>query len=120
MKSTILTIAFAMIAGFALAADDKKGDDAGKGKGKGKGDPAARAEMMLKKLDTDKDGKISKEEFLASPMAKKAKDKGGDPEKNFTRLDANKDGFITKDELAKMGKGKGKGKGKPEDAKKPE
>ena len=118
MKSTILTIAFAMIAGVALAADDKKADDAGKGKGKG--DPAARAERMMKQLDTDKDGKISKEEFLASPMAKKAKGKGGDPEKNFDRLDANKDGFLTKDELGKMGKGKGKGKGKPEDAKKPE
>ena len=71
-------------------------------------------------FDKDKDGKISKEEFAASPMGKKAADKGGAEgvDKLFGRMDANNDGSITKDEL---GKGRKGGKGKPEgDKKKPE
>ena len=123
MKSTILTIAFALVAGLAMAApDEKKADKPEKGKGK---DPAARAEAMMKKLDKDADGKISKEEFAASPMGKKMTEKGGAEavDKAFGRMDANKDGSLTKDELGKRGgKGKGKpdGKGKPEgDKKKP-
>ena len=114
MKSTILTIAIAMMTTLAFAAE---GDKKPEGKGKG-GDPAARAEGMLKQMDTDKDGKVSKEEFGKSKLAERAKEKGGDEGvgKMFDRLDENKDGSLTKDELGKMG-GKGKGpdgKGKPE------
>ena len=112
MKSTILTIAVALIAGIAFAADDKKPTKPEKGKG----DPAARAEKMMKAVDKDSDGKISKDEFAASRMGKKAKEKG-DVDKLFGRMDANGDGSITKDELGKKG-GKG-GKGKAGGDKKP-
>lgn len=120
MKSVFLTIAAVMVAGLAFAADG----DGGKGKGKGGGnaDPAKRAEAMMKQLDSNKDGKISKEEYAAGPMASKMKEKGGDGavDKAFGRLDKNSDGNIDLDELKAMparkpggdkGKGKGKGKG---------
>ena len=74
----ILVVAVTVIAGLAVglagAEDEKKGKPE---KGKGKGDPAQRAEMMLKKLDTDKSGTISKEEFAAGPMAERLKGKEG-------------------------------------------
>lgn len=43
---------------------------------------------MLKRADTDGDGKISRAEYLAQA------------DKRFARIDANGDGQITKDELA--------------------
>lgn len=51
---------------------------------------------VFAKLDTNKDGKISKAEAKGSRL-----------EQRFDKIDKNKDGFITKDEL---GRGKGKGK----------
>lgn len=44
------------------------------------------AEHFMKKVDTDKDGKISKPEFMAKA------------DKHFTEADTNKDGFITAEE----------------------
>ena len=41
----------------------------------------------LKRLDTDKDGKVSLEEFIAPMKA------------HFARMDANKDGFLDETEL---------------------
>ncbi len=81
-------------------------------KGKGKGDPAKRAAMMLEKLDTDKNGTVSKEEFAAGPVGEKLKDKGGAIDKMFAARDKNNDGELDKDELAAPPKGKGKGDGK--------
>ena len=55
-------------------------------------DPAAvnrMVENMLERMDTNKDGKISKAE-ARGPLAD-----------NFDRLDENKDGFLDKDELRK-------------------
>lgn len=92
MKKLItLTFAFAAILSLGMAADEKKAE----GK-KGKGDPAA----AFKKLDTNGDGKVSKEEYLASPMAAKAKEKGADPEKGFTAKDKDKDGNLSMEEFA--------------------
>lgn len=115
----ILVVAVTVIAGLAVglagAEDEKKGKPE---KGKGKGDPAQRAEMMLKKLDTDKSGTISKEEFAAGPMAERLKGKEGALDKIFAMRDKNGDGELDKKELAappkRDGKGgpKGKGKGK--------
>lgn len=42
---------------------------------------------MLEKIDTDKDGKISKQEWQTHH------------EQHFTELDADKDGFVTKEEM---------------------
>ena len=126
-KKNLLVVATALVAGLSLGiaqADDKKPE----GKGKGKGDPAKRAEMMLKKLDKDKSGTISKEEFASGPMAERFKDKEGALDKIFAARDTNGDGELDKKELAappKRGKGKGprpdgKGKDKPEGKGKPE
>ncbi len=73
--------AFLLFAGvtFALSAKHHKGDHAGK-----KGPMHAK---MLEKIDTDKDGKISKQEWQAHHDLK------------FTELDADKDGAISQDEF---------------------
>jgi len=51
---------------------------------------AKRSGAMLKKLDTDGDGRISRAEAQAAPRLAA----------NFDAIDANKDGFITTEELA--------------------
>ncbi len=119
-KKNLLVVATALVAGFSLgiaqAAEDKKPE--GKGKGKG-GDPTKRAEMMIKKLDKDGSGTVSKAEFAAGPMAERFKDKEGALDKMFASRDKNEDGELDKAELSappKGGKGKGpkpEGKGKP-------
>jgi hypothetical protein len=89
---TILTLAAifaaASLTSFAVAAD--KPD---------KGDP----EAAFKKLDTNGDGTVTKEEFMASKKAQKDADKAG---KHFEKLDANKDGKVTKEEFLAVEKGK--------------
>ena len=114
MKKTVITIAFCLATSFAIAAPER---DSGKGKG-GKGgkggaqgaDPAKRAEMAIKKLDTDKSGDISLEEWETSPMAKKNEAKAV---KMFTAKDKDDSGTLTKEELmAKVGKGGAGGGGK--------
>ena len=62
----------------------------------GQMDPAQRWQHMLERLDTNKDGKISKDEFPGA-------------DKVFDRIDANGDGFITEDEAAAMGNRRGGG-----------
>ncbi len=78
--------------------------------------------MMLKKLDKDGDGKLSKKEFAASPMAAKMEEKRGKGaiDKVFGMRDENGDGFLDKKELSKPpkhGKGRPGGKGKRGDKK---
>lgn len=60
----------------------------------GGGDPAARAAELIKRMDTDADGKVNKDEFAA--MSRKMSDE------RFGQMDANADGFIDKDEAGKM------------------
>ena len=115
-----LVLTTALVAGLAVGLSHAD-DDKGKGKGKGKAaDPAARADAMIKSLDKDANGTLSKEEFAAGPMAAKAKEKGGDGmiDKIFAGRDTNSDGHLDKAELSAPPKGKGgekggeKGKGK--------
>jgi Ca2+-binding EF-hand superfamily protein len=66
-------------------------------KGKGKGPEAAFA-----KLDTNKDSKISLDEFKAREMKVKEGDenkKQPDPAKVFAKKDANSDGFLDIEEF---------------------
>jgi len=68
---------------------------------KPKRDPAD----LFKKLDTNGDGKISLDEFLAGPMGKK------DPEKAkeiFKKKDKDGDGFLTLEEFSAHGEKKAK------------
>lgn len=126
-KPILLTLALTLVAGVAVAAE---GDKPKKGEGKkpgGGADPAKRAEMMLKKLDTDSDGKISKAEFAAGPMAKRAEGDQAKIDAAFGRVDKDGDGSITKAELEAMparggkpGEGGGKKPGEGGKKKKPE
>jgi Ca2+-binding EF-hand superfamily protein len=52
----------------------------------GGGDPKARLEEMFKKMDTNGDGKISKEEYLAFEKQQ--------AEERFSKIDTNNDGSI--------------------------
>jgi|GEM_PF-2909794 len=78
-----LALGVMMIAS-AVAQDRQRGEGRQRGERHGRG-PG----QMLKQMDKDGDGKISKEEFSG-------------PERFFDRMDADKDGFITEKELAAM------------------
>jgi Ca2+-binding EF-hand superfamily protein len=84
MKNIITLLSVLAIAATVNAADAPK---------KGKGDPAA----AFAKMDKDSDGKISKDEFMATPGAKKDAAKAGE---TFTKRDKNSDGFLSKEEMA--------------------
>jgi Ca2+-binding EF-hand superfamily protein len=87
----------ALSAGLLLASS---GDAADGNKKKGKRDPQA----ILKRLDSNNDGKLSKEEF--SKIGKG--DNATRADKRFGKLDANSDGSLSADELKKIGERKKK------------
>jgi len=62
--------------------------------------PKPDFEAQFKKLDTNGDGKISKEEFLASKHAQKDPAKA---EAQFKKLDKDGDGFLTLEEFSARG-----------------
>jgi Ca2+-binding EF-hand superfamily protein len=72
--------------------DLKPGDDPKGEKAPPKKEGAPDFAMMLQRLDSNADGKISKEE-ARGPVAE-----------NFDRFDANNDGFVSKDEMEAIGK----------------
>lgn len=55
---------------------------------------ARRQQMMLNRLDADKDGKLSLEELQAN--------RRGGPDRIFDRLDANDDGTVSAEEMAAL------------------
>lgn len=67
--------------------------------------PKLEPSAIFKKLDADKDGKVSKEEFkkLTAVAQGVLKDKPEFLDKVFGRLDANSDGSITEEEFSKFG-----------------
>ena len=80
-----------LLAILALSAVTSFGADTPK---KPEGDkPKMTPEEMFTKKDADKDGKISKEEFL-----KGSKD-AAKSEATFTKKDTDKDGFLSKEEF---------------------
>ena len=88
--------AMLIVAGPVMAAPrgDKNGD--------GKLDLAefqAVFQTRLMKADTDRDGKISLDEWKARPASESAK---RDPAQEFTRLDKNGDGFLDASEIAAL------------------
>ena len=70
----------AAILGLSIASNAAIADNHGHGDKKGK---------MMEKVDTDGDGKVSKEEFMAKH------------EKMFTKMDADGDGYLSKEEMKK-------------------
>jgi len=81
MNKTLFVFLLLIVTAFSLSAKHHKGDHPGKGM---KGPMHAK---MLEKIDTDKDGKISKQEWQTHHDQK------------FTELDADKDGAISHDEF---------------------
>lgn len=86
------------VAGHALA----RGGGQGKGvQGPG---PMMGCEQQFDAMDTDKDGQVSKAEFLAAPHQR------SNPEQMFKSMDVNGRGSLTKDDFC-SGKGMGMGGG---------
>lgn len=95
MKASILTLAIASLAGFALAADREKGELK---------DPDDLADHIIIKCDEDKNGTISRKEFAQSPICQEIRKKHGVEEvaKQFDDADNNNDGELTRNELSRM------------------
>lgn len=89
MKSITSILAILALAATVNAAEgDKKPAEGAKKKG--------NPEEMFKKLDKDGNGSVSKDEFMASPGAKKDEAKAGE---RFTKMDKNSDGSLSKEEM---------------------
>ncbi len=72
------------------------------------GTPRMGCQQRFDALDTNHDGKLTKEEFMLAPHRK------GNAEQMFQMMDVNNQGYITKDQFCSgkgMGMGKGMGKG---------
>ena len=95
MKSSILSLAIAALAGFALAAEREKGELK---------DPDDLADHIIRHCDEDKNGTISRKEFALSPICQEIRKKHGAEEvaKQFADADNNNDGELTKNELSRM------------------
>lgn len=63
----------------------------------GEGRPGGRLAEFLMRADSNKDGKISKEEFTSMNRG------GEDAGERFARMDANSDGFVDKAEIESVG-----------------
>ena len=101
MKKILTLCALAICGAFTLhAADGDKPKKPGDGKpGEGKRNP----EEMFKKMDTNGDGSVSKDEFMAGPRAKQDPAKA---EERFKELDKNNDGKLSPEEFKAGGPGK--------------
>jgi hypothetical protein len=89
MKSITSILAILALAATVNAAEGDKKPEGGKKK-------APDMEAMFKKLDKDGNGSISKEEYMASPQAKKDEAKAGE---RFGKMDKDKDGSLSKAEM---------------------
>ena len=70
----------------------------------GQGTPRMGCQERFNALDTNKDGQVTKDEFLAAPHHR------DNTEQMFNTMDVNGRGYVTKDEFC-SGKGMGKGMG---------
>ncbi|MGO9018969.1 MAG: EF-hand domain-containing protein [Syntrophobacteraceae bacterium] len=66
------------------------------------GSPRMSCQERFDALDTNHDGKLTLEEFMAAPHRR------GNPEEMFKAMDVNGHGYITKDEFC-SGRGRGRG-----------
>lgn len=87
--TTLCALAFCGALSLHAADKPKKG-------GPGGDKPHMTPEEIFKKLDTDGDGSLSKEEFMAGPKAKADPAKG---EEHFKAMDKDNDGKLTLEEF---------------------
>ena len=66
--------------------------------------PMMGCQQRFDAMDTNKDGQVTKDEFMAAPHQR------DNPEQMFTAMDVQKRGYLTKDEFC-SGKGMGMGEG---------
>ena len=86
-------LAVFFIAGFSFA----------QGQGRqGQGTPMLKCQERFDSMDTDHDGQLTKEEFMAAPHPR------GHAEQMFKAMDVNGIGYVTKEEFC-SGKGRGGG-----------
>jgi hypothetical protein len=83
----------------------------GQDKGSQGAAPMMGCQQRFDSMDTNKDGKVSKDEFLAAPHQR------DNPEQMFKAMDVNGDDYLKRDEFCSgkgmgMGKGMGQGMGK--------
>jgi Ca2+-binding EF-hand superfamily protein len=77
----------------------------------GQGSPRVSCQDRFDALDTNHDGKLTQEEFMAAPHHR------GNPEQRFKAMDVNGHGYLTKEEfcsgqgMGRRGMGKGTGQG---------
>lgn len=76
----------------------------GQGKGGQGAAPMMGCQQRFDTLDTNKDGQVTKDEFLAAPHHR------GNAEQRFDAMDVNGQGYLTKDQFC-SGKGMGMGQG---------
>jgi len=109
MKSITSILALLAVGSTLALADDKPAAPApAPGAAPAAGDaakPKRDPAEVFKKLDTNSDGKISLEEFLAGPAGKKDAEKA---KENFKRRDKDNDGFLTLEEFTAPGGKKNK------------
>ncbi len=84
-RSGELAVAVVMLCATTGSAQEDKETQRRERRGRGRRDPA----QMLERMDANKDGKISKDEFAG-------------PDGFFNRMDADDDGFLTEKELSAM------------------
>lgn len=110
---TILTFAAVALTAVLVQASPTATADANSKVDKKTKDPAvvkAKLEKRFGKVDADKDGFVTKDEFKVTKFAKKNEAKA---EKRFARWDKDRDGKLSKEEWTNRPAGKGKGgKGK--------
>jgi len=70
--------------------------------GGGQGAPMMGCQQRFNSMDTNKDGQVTKDEFMAAPHHRV------NAEQMFNTMDVNKQGFLSKDQFC-SGKGMGQG-----------
>ena len=81
---------------------ERKGPKEPKGQGQAKRPPRAPLGEMFKRMDKDRDGKITKDEFFAGPRLERLSEENR--RKIFERLDRNDDGVLDREEIREIRK----------------
>ena len=113
MKHFKLVVLVGLVTVFFIAGLAFAQGQGGQGKG-GQGAPMMGCQDRFDSMDANKDGQVSKDEFMAAPHGK------GNPDQMFKSMDVKGQGFLTKDQFCSgkgmgmggMGKGMGQGMGK--------